>query len=93
MKGCHVQLHSFLSWRGSSLPVHTDWCVYTHGSIVSHHLGKNIIAKLLAREQKQKQEPGLEDWKGAGNLRQPSSTAEYSQMIQREEMMPCAVII
>ena len=40
MKGSHVQLHSFLSWTGSSLPVHTDWCVYTHNSIVSHHLGK-----------------------------------------------------
>ncbi len=30
VKGCHVQLHSFLSWTGSSLPVHADWCVYTH---------------------------------------------------------------
>lgn len=48
------------------LPGHPDWCVYTHASIVSHHLGKNIIAKWLARERKQKQEPGFEDWKEQG---------------------------
>lgn len=66
MKGCHLQLHSFQSCTGFSLPAHTDWCVCTRSSIVSHHLGKNIIAKCLAREQQQKQKPGFEDRKEKG---------------------------
>ena len=63
MKSCHVQLHSLLSWTGSSLPLHTDWCVYTDSSLVSLHLGKNIIAQWLAGEQTQRQNSGFENQK------------------------------